>query len=481
MKKERRILTNIIYAFAAQGISLLLSILTSLILPKFFDKINYGYWSLFLFYTGYTGFFHFGLNDGVYLKIGGTEYEDMDKRLLGSQFWFGAFFQCIIGLGIALWAVLVGENIDTWFVFIMTAVYLLLFNLTMYLGCIFQAANETKLYSLSVMIDKVFFMISIVALFLIKNADYKVYVSLYMFAKLIAMAYCIYKGKEIVFCKMLPVKTVLSESFDSMRIGIKLTIANIAGNLILGVGRFFIERCWGIEDFGEVSFSFTLTNFFLLFVSQISMVLFPALRQIDGSKQKNLFFTANNVLNIILPAVFICFIPAKEILRLWLPQYSASLTYMAVLLPLCIFDGKMNLVCATYFKVLRKEKFLLVVNLISMSISALLCIWGAYGLKSIDWIIVFMVISVGIRYFISQSYLESIFAEGNKSIFHRMYMPEELILTVVCAFSCFKLSSLYALIICIFAYLVYLLLNKKSVLFVIDLLKRDRCKYYNLE
>ena len=88
MKQERRILRNIIYAFAAQGISLLLSILTSLILPKFFDKANYGYWSLFLFYTGYTGFFHFGLNDGVYLKIGGTEYEDMDKKLLGGQFWF---------------------------------------------------------------------------------------------------------------------------------------------------------------------------------------------------------------------------------------------------------------------------------------------------------------------------------------------------------------------------------------------------------
>ena len=196
MKQERRILRNIIYAFAAQGISLLLSILTSLILPKFFDKANYGYWSLFLFYTGYTGFFHFGLNDGVYLKIGGTEYEDMDKKLLGGQFWFGALFQSVIAIGIVLWTVLSGNGVDTEFVFIMTAVYMLLYNLTLYLGCVFQAANETRLYSLSVMIDKIVFMVSILALFIVKSSDYKTYVWLYMSAKLCAMLYCVYILKQ---------------------------------------------------------------------------------------------------------------------------------------------------------------------------------------------------------------------------------------------------------------------------------------------
>ena len=369
MKQERRILRNIIYAFAAQGISLLLSILTSLILPKFFDKANYGYWSLFLFYTGYTGFFHFGLNDGVYLKIGGTEYEDMDKKLLGGQFWFGALFQSVIAIGIVLWTVLSGNGVDTEFVFIMTAVYMLLYNLTLYLRCVFQAANETRLYSLSVMIDKIVFMVSILALFIVKSSDYKTYVWLYMSAKLCAMLYCVYKGREIVFAGRMAFGTVAREALDSIRIGINLTIANIAGNLILGGGRFIIDRYWGIEDFGEVSFSLTLTNFFLLFVSQISMVLFPALRQIDEKRQKSLFEMSKHVLNVMLPIVFLVYIPAKEILKLWLPQYETSLAYMAILLPMCIFDGKMNLVCATYFKVLRKERFLLYVNIFSMALS----------------------------------------------------------------------------------------------------------------
>lgn len=471
MRQERRILRNIIYAFAAQGISLLLSILTSLILPKFFDKANYGYWSLFLFYTGYTGFFHFGLNDGVYLKIGGIEYSDMDKKMLGGQFWFGALFQSVIAAGIIIWALTAGKGADTEFVFIMTAMYMLLYNLTLYLGCIFQAANETRLYSMSVMIDKIVFMISILALFVIKSSDYKTYVWLYMLAKLCAMAYCVYKGREVVFAGRTAFGSVVRESLDSIKIGINLTVANIAGNLILGGGRFIIDRYWGIEDFGEVSFSLTLTNFFLLFVSQISMVLFPALRQIDEKRQKDLFAMSKHVLNVILPVVFMVYIPAKEILKLWLPQYEVSLAYMAILLPLCIFDGKMNLVCATYFKVLRKERFLLLVNLISMALSIVLSIFGAYCLHSIDSIILFMVCSIGVRYFISQIYLEKLLGQEKEQVKARVKLLEELILVTVCAYVCWKLPSLTAFIVAAAVYAIYLVLNRESVIYLLKMIK----------
>lgn len=471
MKQEKRILRNIIYAFAAQGISLLLSILTSLILPKFFDKANYGYWSLFLFYTGYTGFFHFGLNDGVYLKIGGIEYDDMDKKLLGAQFRFGALFQTVIGLGIVLWAVLLGQNGETEFVFIMTAVYMLMYNLTLYLGCIFQAANETRLYSMSVMIDKIVFMAAILALFLLKGNNYRTYVWLYMVAKLAAMAYCVYKGRDVVFARRIPFTDTLRESLDSMKIGINLTIANIAGNLILGGGRFIIERYWGIENFGEVSFSLTLTNFFLLFVSQISMVLFPALRQIDEGRQKNLFDMAKNVLNVILPVVFLVYIPAKELLKLWLPQYEVSLAYMAILLPMCIFDGKMNLVCATYFKVMRKERFLLGVNLFSMALSIALCVFGACVLQSIDSIILFMVCAIGVRYFISENFLEHLLGEPGEYRKAQLEMVWELILVALCAYVCWKLPSAAAFIITSAAFAIYLFFNRKSVIYLYGLIR----------
>ena len=55
---------NTMIAFAAQFISLSVSVVMSLLVPKIVGVADYGYWQLFMFYTTYSGFFHLGLNDG---------------------------------------------------------------------------------------------------------------------------------------------------------------------------------------------------------------------------------------------------------------------------------------------------------------------------------------------------------------------------------------------------------------------------------
>ena len=65
------LLKNTIVAFSAQGISLFVSAIMSLVVPKILGLASYGYWQLFVFYASYSGFFHFGLNDGIYLIEGG--------------------------------------------------------------------------------------------------------------------------------------------------------------------------------------------------------------------------------------------------------------------------------------------------------------------------------------------------------------------------------------------------------------------------
>ena len=65
----KSIIKNLFIAFFSQGVSLLASFLTTLILPKLVSVSDYGLWQLFIFYTTYAGVFHLGLDDGVYLKL----------------------------------------------------------------------------------------------------------------------------------------------------------------------------------------------------------------------------------------------------------------------------------------------------------------------------------------------------------------------------------------------------------------------------
>ncbi|WP_413446107.1 lipopolysaccharide biosynthesis protein, partial [Bifidobacterium longum] len=66
----RKLASNALAAFFAQGISMLISAMTSIFVPKIMGVEDFGYWQLFMFYASYVGFFHLGINDGVYLEQG---------------------------------------------------------------------------------------------------------------------------------------------------------------------------------------------------------------------------------------------------------------------------------------------------------------------------------------------------------------------------------------------------------------------------
>ena len=62
---------NFSYTLSSNLLSLVISTLVVLIIPKLIGVEEYGYWQLYIFYTSYIGFLHFGWNDGIYLRYGG--------------------------------------------------------------------------------------------------------------------------------------------------------------------------------------------------------------------------------------------------------------------------------------------------------------------------------------------------------------------------------------------------------------------------
>lgn len=469
MDLRKKFQYNIIYAFGAQGISMLMSLAMSLFVPKLLSVTNFGYWQLFIFYYGYVGFFHFGLNDGVYLKYGGVDYNRLDKSKIGSQFRLSALFQLLIGLIISIGAYLFIDDANRQFILYATAVCLVINNLALYLGYVFQASNETKLFSISVIIDKAIFLIILLIFLVVRVDNFKVYVYLYLFSKAASLLYCIYKGKEIVFCKCLPFMKTLVEILGNIKIGINLMLANIASTLIIGSARFIIDGKWGIEMFGQFSLSISMINFVLLFLGQVSMVLFPMLRQVDEKNQFKFYLFIRDALSLFLPLAFVAYIPLRFVLGIWLPQYDASLLYLGILLPICTFNGKMNLLCITYLKVFRKEKILLYINLISMVVSCVFAWFGAYVLNSILAVAILLVISIALRSFVSEMYVATMM----KFNIIKDIILETLMVCVFMATSYFLKNHLwYAFGLTLLAYVIFVLLNYKKLYVLKMVLKK---------
>lgn len=453
------IITNVFYAFTAQSISLILSVLLSLIVPKILGVEEFSYWQLSVFYTSYLGFFHFGLNDGIYLRIGGKKYEDLDFKSLGSQFWIVFILHCMLGCLLILYSISFVDDWNRRFIFITTAIYLPLINAIGFIGYVFQAVNRTRLFSLSVIIDKVWFIIVVIVLLILRCDNFIWFIIFDLFGKIFSLIFCSIRGKEIIITSIPKLKKkIVKEIFQNISIGAILMISNVSSLLILGMGRFVVDKNWGIQVFGIFSLALTLATFLLSFIAQVSMVLFPALRQTDEVQQRKIFWISRDILGVFLPGILLLYMPLYFILDSWLPQYKQSLVYLIILLPLCVYEGKMNLLCTTYFKVLRLERKLLKFNLMSLVLSVFLALLGGYIFDNIYIVVISSVTSIAFRSIVSEFHLSKLM--GKKTFSGAI---EETLLVIVFVSATWSMGSLKGFFIYLFFYAVYLYLSKDRV------------------
>lgn len=432
----KSVLSNLSVAIVAQGVSVALSIISSLLVPKLLGVEEYGYWQLFLYYISYVGFFHLGLNDGVYLIFGGITRDRIDKRTINSQFWFGFAFQAVFAAVIVIVASTGAFGADRGFVLFWTAVFIVLQNLMSYLGYVFQAMNETKLFSYTTIVERLSFLVPLVILLITRETSYRPYVHAYFFSCSVGLVYCIYHAKDFFVAGLLPAADAVRKGLYSIRVGIKLTLANIASTLILGVTRSIVDMVWGISAFGQLSFSISMVYFILNFIMQTSMVLFPALRQGNEKELTSFFVYSRDITDLLLPAFYILYFPLVWVLGLWLPKYLESFQFFAYLIPVCVFDAKMNIISTTIFKVRRKEALLLAINSVTVGVSALGSFIGACLMHSVIIAIIAAVIAIVGRSCFSEYYIARMLGAKRGSA-----LPFEVLLTAAFVFLCVRLSA----------------------------------------
>lgn len=451
-------ISNLKVAFIAQFFSFFVSMLMSLIVPKLIDIEQFSYWQLFLFYANYVGLFLFGLNDGIYLRIGGEKYSDINKTLVGTQFKLSVITQSIAMLFIIVYAMYYELDTNRFLVVTRVSLYLLVFNLHGFLGYIMQAVNLTKIYSQSIIIEKVAFCMMIIFLITVKANSFIFFINSFIICKTFSFAYLLIFSKELISAKICPLKLALSEMKLNTSVGINLMIANISNSLILGAGRLMIDKKWDVITFGKVSLALSLVNFFLMFINQISMVLFPALRRVTYKQLLTIYTKIRNLMGYAISSVLLCYIPMKILLSWWLPQYEKGIYYLIFLLPVCTYDGKMNMICNTFFKVLRREKVLLAVNVSSMLVSVFSVYISAFLLQNLDYVLASMTFSIAFRCVLSELLLSKMLGVN---IIREII--EEGILVLVFIFSSLNCKNFVAFLVQLILFIFYIFINRNKI------------------
>ena len=344
---------NLAYAVVAQGIGLLSSILTSLVLPKFLGVEDYAYWQLFLLYSSYSGFALLGLNDGIYLRLGGKRYSEVNHGELKAQQCVVAVSQLFVAACCLAAVLAAGFEPYRSLVLALCVFFGLLTNLTQCLRYVFQCTNLTRISSLADLFSKGLFVAFMVTVLLAGVDSSRPFIMGYIACQALAFLYVLICARSTLRAKA-AFKGVLRTCADDVRAGLKVMVAYYADSLIVGFTRMLTDWQLGLTAFGKLSLSFSLTNFVLGFIGQVSMVAFPVLKRLDADGRREKYLAIRLLLHTALPCAYLLYVPVKLVLGLWLPAYSESLVYLALTMPLCVYSCKANLLFNTYLKMGRR-------------------------------------------------------------------------------------------------------------------------------
>lgn len=454
----KKFFKNFSYSFISNLISIVLNLLILLVLPKCIDLTQYGFYQLYIFYAGYIGFMHLGWCDGIYLRYGGINYEDYDKAKFSGQFWSLIIFQLILIIVFFSVIFYMPFEINKKIILIIALISALFVIPRTMISYILQASNRIKEYAFLTgcikLLNAIFLAIAIIMG--IKNFEPLIIID--VFSNFVSLCIGIIFCKDIIFHKLESPPKILCESIENIKTGSKLMFSNIAGTLILGIQRLAIEKAWSIEVFGKISLTLNISNAIMIFINAMGVVIFPMLKRMKLSKMEELYNILRCTLMIPIFTLLVFYTPIKLFIMTWLPQYADSLKYMALLFPICIFESKMSLLINTYLKALRKEKQMLLINLLTVFISCFFTIMNVFILNNLDLTILSITMLFGLRCVIAELYLSKIInLDLKKDISY------EILLCIVFMFLNWTINNVLSFILYLIAYLIYIRIKKEDI------------------
>lgn len=378
MAARRTWLAGIGYSVTANGLSIIVSVVSTLLIPRFFleDVGAYGLFQIYMFYVPYVVIFQFGWCEGLYLRDGGKSYQEIDRNLYSAHIRLLLSFEVILGVIIWALSLLVGLDGATRAIVIALIVDVVVCCWRQLFLNVLQATNRFRDFFLVTLYSRAFYVVWVGAVLLWAPRNFMWFVVGDVASRILSTLHCTYVCRELVSARPTRLADAIRDALQNVRAGGMLLAALLLGTLVVGIVRFGVQLGWDAATYGRVSLVLNLTNVLLALVSAVAMVLYPLLRRVSDENIVG-YYRALRYLAVMPIAFLLLFSePAVVLLQKWLPTFSGMLSYAVLLLPYCLYASKVTLVFLTVLKVVRGERQILAMHLLGAAVAVLFTVIG---------------------------------------------------------------------------------------------------------
>lgn len=412
IKKEtvshKRTIKDIAKVTFSNVIKLLSGILVGFLLPKIIGVTDYGYYKTFTLYATYVGLFHFGFSDGIYLKYGDKNFEELDK----SRFRLYTSFLFFLEVGVSLVSALVFSlslHGELRLIFVCLAVYMLSTNIINYYQIISQITKRFNELSTRNIIQSLMTCLSVIILWIVHKCSgdllsYRIYTIIFTSIFVVLAVWYAITYKDLTFGKKESFKGNWKTLFSFFVIGFPLLIANLCSSFILAIDRQFVNVLFDTDTYAVYAFAYNMLALITTALSAISTVLYPTLKRTNRETLKyNYPFLVETILIFVFACLLVYF-PLLAFVPWFLPKYVDSLPIFRIILPGLAVSSTITIVMHNYYKTENKELMFFIKSIIILVLSFVANLIAFFVFKTTISISVASIIIMVIWYFLVEEY-----------------------------------------------------------------------------
>lgn len=343
---------NSLWAIMSGIISLMVSGAIGVIIPIILDINNYSSYQTYQLYISFVGLLHFGFINGVCLKYGNKDYDELPFSIFRGYIRYLFLLQMvvlIIAFFILLFFVKTEEKTPFIFLFINSS----LINISCYFSLITQF---TKRFIIDgkiqiILSGLLLLLFSIIMTYKINNYEY--YLCCITIVNITSLMLYLAPNIKTVVGRW---ELSFSDIIECHKRGVYINFSEIIGIVIVSIDSVFVNVLCDEEVFAIYTFSAGIVLLYYKFVNIISKLFFPYLKRVNKEELAASYTKLTERIQCIIFLMLSSIGLFGEIVNYLNHEYSESLMYVTILLPTVVFKCLIDLLCNTIYKVMDLEK-----------------------------------------------------------------------------------------------------------------------------
>lgn len=377
--------------------------ITIFVIPRLVSVEDFGYWRIFLLYSGYVGFLHFGFIDGALLFWAGDPLSVIQQQLRPSLKIVALQQLSLFAIGTLICLLFLRPAF--WLVSIAVLTFAVLLNTTALLLFAFQAAREFGTVALAVSIPTGGFLALAVVSHFAKLADYRVLIASYLLGWASLLLFLWMRLQPLNGSSSAPARVIARQFITS---GWPIMLSNLAYSIVQSADRVVVSATASIYGFAQYSLAASVMAVPIAAIAAVARVSFPHLAAIDPQHHQTAYHRASVLAflcwSLSVPYYFVL----ERVVRYLLPKYVEGLPYAKVLLCGSAFLGSIQILQLSFSNIYRRQRQFLIWASGAVVTSLLLALLAATELHSLRAVAASQVVAVLIWWQINEWNLRDI-------------------------------------------------------------------------